>query len=239
MTQTLRRELRLKLKPIVLASKVFHLADCRAEEMDVEKELLDYVDTLCDILSDAALEVFYKPTGLTEKDVEQANSKVDAIIASSKTVKYRNRDLMPEQYLHFSDAYNELTKQEPTKRVIQDWMLTFSEWIDEGLTVENIEEAYKHASRPEGGFLVARPGSLTNTAVAMKSKINRFLEIDHMEVERTKKMLDEKFNKPYTPPSAEFLEKMKKLVKEKTLDGDTGVNRPSFRIGANDRISKL
>ena len=73
MTQTLRRELRLKLKPIVLASKVFHLADCRAEEMDVEKELLDYVDTLCDILSDAALEVFYKPTGLTEKDVEQAN----------------------------------------------------------------------------------------------------------------------------------------------------------------------
>jgi hypothetical protein len=108
--------------------------------------------------------------GLTELEHAQANAQVDAMIANSRKKTYANRDKIPEPYLAYSDCYNRLTGQEPTKRVISQWLMEFSLWQAEGLSVNNIEAAYKHAMRPEGGFLVARPGSLTNTAVAMKSK---------------------------------------------------------------------
>lgn len=109
-------------------------------------------------------------SGLSEKELKQANDKVTAILENEKKVKYQNRDKLPEPYLRFADLYHELTGQEPTKRIIQEWMLTFEEWKQEGLQPEHIRAAYQHATRPEGGFLVGRPGSLTNTAVAMKSK---------------------------------------------------------------------
>lgn len=109
-------------------------------------------------------------SGLSEKELAQANAKVTAILENEKKVKYPNRDKLPEPYLPFADLYNQLTGQEPTKRVIMDWMQTFEEWKQEGLQPEHIRAAYQHATRPEGGFLVGRPGALTNTAVAMKSK---------------------------------------------------------------------
>ena len=108
--------------------------------------------------------------GLSEKEVEQANAKVDAMVANSGKAKYQNRDKMPEPYLLFADLYNELTGQEPTKRVFSDWMGAFEDWKTEGLQPEHIRAAWQHANRPEGGFPVGRPGALTNTAVAMKSK---------------------------------------------------------------------
>ena len=108
--------------------------------------------------------------GLTEKEVQQANAQVDAMISNSRKVKYLNRDKIPEPYLMFADLYNELTKQEPTKRSIQEWFMTFEEWKAERLQPEHIRAAWQYANRPEGGFPVGRPGALTNTAVAMKSK---------------------------------------------------------------------
>ena len=92
------------------------------------------------------------------------------MIDSQKKFKYSNRDKIPEAYLEYADTYNQLTGQEPTKRVIQDWLMAFSEWQGEGLITSDIKEAYQYANRPEGGFIVARPGSLTNTAVAFRSK---------------------------------------------------------------------
>jgi hypothetical protein len=112
-----------------------------------------------------------KGGGLSEKEIQQANAKVDAMIANSKKVKYQNRDKIPEPYLDFADLYNELTKQEPTKRSIMDWFGTFEDWKSEGLQSEHIRAAWQYANRPEGGFPVGRPGSLTTTAVAMKSKM--------------------------------------------------------------------
>lgn len=105
-----------------------------------------------------------------EETKAEANKTVDYILETSRKVKYQNRDKLPEPYLPFADLYNQLTGQEPTKRVIMDWMQTFEEWKQEGLSPDHIRAAYQHATRPEGGFLVGRPGSLTNTAVAMKSK---------------------------------------------------------------------
>lgn len=109
--------------------------------------------------------------GLSKKEIEQANAKVDAMISNSRKVKYQNRDKMPEPYLVFADLYHELTQQEPTKRAIFDWFSTFEDWKQEGLQPEHIRAAWEHANRPDGGFAVGRPGALTNTAVAMKTKM--------------------------------------------------------------------
>lgn len=114
--------------------------------------------------------------GEMDEIIQSSNKAVDFILESEKKIKYQNRDKLPEPYLHFADLYNQLTGQEPTKRVLMDWMQTFEEWKQEGLQPEHIRAAYLHATRPEGGFLVGRPGSLTNTAVAMKSKTSKITE---------------------------------------------------------------
>lgn len=108
--------------------------------------------------------------GLTEEELSQANAMVDAIIGNSKKVKYDNRDLIPEPYLGFCDLYVELTGQKPTKRVLNDWIAGFSDYVSEGLQLKDIRAAYQYATRPEGGFSVVRPSSLTNKAVELKSK---------------------------------------------------------------------
>ena len=107
---------------------------------------------------------------LSERELQQANAKVDAILENARKAKYPLREKMPDAYLPFCDAYVQLTGQPLSKRVFTDWLATFEDWRGEGLSPADIEAAYRHATRPEGGFMVTRPGSLTNTAVAIKAK---------------------------------------------------------------------
>ena len=157
---------------------------------------------------------------LNEKEISQANAKVDAMISNAKKAKYQNRDKIPESYLIFADLYFELTKQEPTKRVIFDWFSTFEDWKAEGLLPPHIRAAWQHANRPDGGFPVGRPGALTNTAVAMKSKMIASTTaapvIDHVAIENTKQMLQEK-ELVYVPMPDDVRAKLKKLSKQKEV----------------------
>lgn len=107
---------------------------------------------------------------LTEKEYIQAGKQVQAMVESSKKARYDNRDQIPEPYLDLCDTYVEMTGQKPSKRVLMDWIATFSDWVSEGLTPKDVRAAYLHANRPDGGFLVSRPGSLTNTAAALKHR---------------------------------------------------------------------
>lgn len=107
---------------------------------------------------------------LSQKDYEQAGEKVMAMYEASKKATYKSREDLPEPMQPLCDVYVELTGQKPTKRVLHDWILAFNDWIGEGLMPSDIRLAYQHATRDGGGFLVGRPGSLTNTAVALKSK---------------------------------------------------------------------
>jgi hypothetical protein len=119
-----------------------------------------------------------KSNYLTDKELEQANAKVSDMIASAKKIKYLNREKIPQPYIDFCDAYVDacgkdndgMPNQEPTKAQIFDWMSTFEEWTQARLTPDHIREAYTYATRPDGGFPVGRPGALTKTAIAMKSK---------------------------------------------------------------------
>ena len=116
----------------------------------------------------------------------------DELNATAKTVNYNNRDLMPEPYLHFSDLYHEMTGQELTKRVLQDWMMTFEYWKQDGLTAEDIRAAFAKSNDINGGFPVGRPGALTTTANAMKTKktASTILAVDQKAIEGTKVMMD-------------------------------------------------
>jgi hypothetical protein len=157
--------------------------------------------------------------GLSEKDYSDANAQVSAMIEASKKVKYENRDKIPEPLLAFSDVYVELTGQKPSKRVLMDWIATFHDWIGEGLQPKDIRVAYQHATRPDGGFLVGRPGSLTNTAVALKSKGQASApQIDQRAVEATRDMLEAKFDETaYAPPPAWVAERVKQIAAQKQI----------------------
>ena len=111
--------------------------------------------------------------GLSEKDLEQVNAKVDAIIDAARTAKYQYREKFPPNLVPLVDCYVEATGQTPSKRVLFDWIGSFGEMYDEGITTEHLRAAYKHATRPDGGFLVSRPGSLINTAAAIKAQGGR------------------------------------------------------------------
>jgi hypothetical protein len=106
-------------------------------------------------------------SALTEKELEQANAKVTAMIENSQKAKYLNRDKIPPEYLEFCDAYVEATGQEPRKSVIQDWLMTFSEWQSAGVNPLHVQAAFDR-SKQGSGWLVTRPGSLTNTIIALK-----------------------------------------------------------------------
>lgn len=124
--------------------------------------------------------------------------------AAKKAQRYANRENMPESYLPFADLYNELTGQEPTKRVIQDWMMTFEEWKQEKLLHEHIRAAWLQANEPDKGFTVGRPGALTVTAVGIKSRMTKTAqpEINTAAIVETLKAADNKWNMEFVPRPA-------------------------------------
>jgi hypothetical protein len=131
---------------------------------------------------------------VTEADLQE--------IKAVQTRNYNNRDKMPEGYLLYCDAYVEMCgkdndgewNQVPTKRVFMDWMQTFEEWKQEHLKIEHIQAAFAKANSDQG-FPVGRPGALTLTAVALKTKATANVQpaINTAAIEYTKKIVEEKF----------------------------------------------
>jgi len=78
---------------------------------------------------------------------------------------YRNRDKIPEPILHYADVYHWLTNQTPSPRTLKDWIQEFWYWDGEGLVGWDIWAAYLRLWNAD--ILITRPGTLTNTAVAM------------------------------------------------------------------------
>lgn len=129
----------------------------------------------------------------------------ESVQAAQKAQRYQNREKMPEGYLWMADLYNELTGQEPTKRVFMDWMSTFEDWKQEGLLPEHIRAAWMESNNEKGGFFVGRPGALTVVAVSMKSKMikPKGVAIDQQAVNQTKQLISEKYDdKKFVPRPA-------------------------------------
>ena len=121
---------------------------------------------------------------------------------------YANREKIPEPLLPYSDLYNELTGQEPTGRTFTDWIDTFWAWKDQKLSLDDIRQAWAQA-QSEKGFTVGRPGALTVTAIGMKSKAKPAIpQLNMAEIERTRKMLEEKEGK-FVPMPDSVRQKLK------------------------------
>lgn len=146
---------------------------------------------------------------LTPKEYQQANAKVDAMIENTRRKTYANREKMPEPYLAYADVYNQLTGQEPTKRVFQDWLMTFGEWQNEGIRVEDIREAHSTAK-----FTIVRPGSLTATVVAIRAKARVSKSIRESELFRASDHPEPE----YAPMPEELRDRLKKLIKDKSME---------------------
>lgn len=125
---------------------------------------------------------------LEDKPITQAD--LDAINAAQK---YANRERIPEPLLFYTDLYNELTGQEPTKTDVTDWIATAEDWKAKKLEPDNIRMAWTQAQDVNKGFTVGRMGALTVTAVGMKSKAKPAVaEINSKAVERTQELIAEK-----------------------------------------------
>lgn len=153
---------------------------------------------------------------ITEADME--------VIKDERIKNYTNRDQMPESYLPFCDAYVGMCgkdsdgnwNQVPTKRVFMDWMQTFEEWKQEHLKIEHIQAAFNKANSDQG-FPVGRPGALTLTAIALKTKLTANVAPARSTeaLEYTKKIIEEKYQDVIFVPRPANIERPKGLQPRK------------------------
>jgi DNA-binding protein H-NS len=148
-----------------------------------EKEIDTVIDTQIDTVIDTVIiqTPIAKPTSFIESksiststsksalsfsELEKANKKVDYILENERKAKesWNGRGQMPEPIRELLDVYVEVTGQKPIKAKLMDWLQSGQEWLELGATPQDIQEAYKKAHPEKGdGFMVSRPGSLTNT----------------------------------------------------------------------------
>jgi DNA-binding transcriptional ArsR family regulator len=106
-------------------------------------------------------------SALSQKDLEQCNQKVDAILEGVRKSleSWSGREKMPEPVRELLDVYVEITGQKPLKGQLIDWLQTGQEWLELGITKTDIRNAYGASTPDKGdGFYVGRPGSLTRMA---------------------------------------------------------------------------
>lgn len=109
-------------------------------------------------------------TGLSEEDYKQANQKVDMILAMNKKGlgMWKGREFFNDNVLHFADWYFNSTGQVPTAKTKKSWVKAFSEWTDEGLALDDLEEARR--TRIAWKKFIADPNELTKDASAIKAQ---------------------------------------------------------------------
>ena len=138
--------------------------------------------------------------------------RVDAI---QEKQKYKGRERVPEHLLKYTDLYNELTGQEPIN--LSDWILTAEEWKTAKLLPEHIRTAWNMANSDRGGFPVGRPGALTVSAIAAKSKMTHQAVpvINDAAIERTKKLNSETWEGKNFVPRPASIQRPKNIPAKK------------------------
>jgi len=110
---------------------------------------------------------------LSQENLDKANRKVDAILQQDALARekqssgsaWTGREKIPEPIRDLLDVYVQITGQKPAKNQLMDWLQTGQEWLEIGISADDLREAYRKAKPDSGeGFMVARPGSLTRTA---------------------------------------------------------------------------
>lgn len=163
MTQSLRREVVQKFYPLLLGH--YYLQ----QDGKYTDEQIAHAKEFAATLADAALEVSAiqrrAEVVLSENDIQEVNAKVDYIIAQNDATKaWQGRELIRADLLHYADWYNLTTGQVMTKRATKAWWKALSDWKEESLTIEDLQEAYAARSKWR---TVADPNELTKDAAAI------------------------------------------------------------------------
>ena len=154
--------------------------------------------------------------GLSQTEHDQAKAQVTAMIGNASKAAYLNRDRIPASFLAHADLYHELTGQEPTKRVLHDWLATFSDWAAEGIQPEHVRKAHKES---QGRFTVLRPGSLTNMAAACKARERLTIQKPRDDLHETQLLLKQmdRERAGAIPMPQEVRQRLDAFLKDKTL----------------------
>jgi hypothetical protein len=108
-------------------------------------------------------------SGLSERQIEQANRKVDAIIEQSRVAKnnYPGRESLPEPIRELVDVFVRQTGIRPMrKKETMGWLAECQNWLNLGVSAADLKTVIEYAS---GKFAVTTPYSLTNTLRAFKA----------------------------------------------------------------------
>ena len=104
---------------------------------------------------------------LSQVEIDQANAKVDYILANNQPEKaWAGRELIRADLLHYADWYHEVTGQVMTKRVQSAWWKALGEWKAESLDISDLQTAYTARS---AWRTVTSPVELTSDAAAIKA----------------------------------------------------------------------
>jgi hypothetical protein len=115
---------------------------------------------------------------LSQENYDKANKFVDAVLTNERIAQekiaggaWSGRETIPEPIRDLLDVFVSITGQRPTKSKLMEWLATGSEWQEMSATVQDVRDALKIARPEKGdGFLVNRPGSLTNTIAMVIGK---------------------------------------------------------------------
>lgn len=121
-------------------------------------------------VNDPSNDPIKKDLSLTGEEIAQANRKVDAILSFAKKGigMWKGRELFNDNVLYYADWYFNKTGQIPTARTKKAWIKAFSEWLDEGLSVEDLEQA--RLARLKWKEFIADPNELTKDASAIRAQ---------------------------------------------------------------------
>jgi hypothetical protein len=87
---------------------------------------------------------------------------------------WRGREHIPEPIRDLLDVFVQVTGQRPTRGQLADWLGTGQDWLEIGISAEDLRAAYARSQLTDRrGFLVTRPGSLTSTAGALAGERRR------------------------------------------------------------------
>ena len=101
---------------------------------------------------------------------EEANKLSDAIIANSKPSRndlWKGREFFRDNHFAYADWYHEKTGQTCGKKNQRAWQKAFSDWQDENLSIDSLQQAYN--ARIAWKKFIVDPNELTKDAMAIQA----------------------------------------------------------------------
>lgn len=105
---------------------------------------------------------------LSPEELAKANKLVDAIIANSSGSHFEGREIFLPDHLPLVDWYHKRTGQVCRKKDRNSWMKAVREWVDAGLTPDDLQAAYEVDI--VWRKVIANPNELTSKAIALKAQ---------------------------------------------------------------------